>query len=125
MKNKPVWILAFAIAVVMTAAGANAADDLFDTKTAAKQLEQGLAQLRAKHYDAAIAALEESVATAPEAEAYYYLGYAYYLKGRGGDSASRELSRENFEKAYELDPNFTPTRFNPSDHMPAPEQPKN
>ncbi len=87
---------------------ATAQEELFDTKAAGEYLEKGLVQLRTKHVEAAIDALEESVAIAPEAEAYYYLGYAYYLKGRSGDTESGKLSIESFEKAYELDPAFTP-----------------
>jgi tetratricopeptide (TPR) repeat protein len=98
---------------------ASAEDDLFDTKAAAEYLEKGLVQLRTKHVDEAISAFEESVAIAPEAEAYYYLGYAYYLKGRSGDSESRKLSIESFDKAYELDPGFTPTKYKPAE-TPAP-----
>jgi tetratricopeptide (TPR) repeat protein len=87
-----------------------AQEKLFDTKAAAEHLEQGLARLSEKHYDAAIAEFEESAEIAPDAEAYYYLGYAYYLKGKKGDAEARALSRENFEKAYEIDPNFAPVR---------------
>jgi len=94
-------------------AGYAAEDDLFDTKAATAHREKGLAALKAKNYDAAVAEFEESASISPEAEAFYYLGYAYYLKGRAGDEESRKLSLENFDKAYEIDPNFTPTRFKP------------
>ena len=76
-------------------------------------LKKDLSSFAPRHVEAAIEALEESVAIAPEAEAYYYLGYAYYLKGRSGDSESRKLSMESFEKAYELDPAFTPNKYKP------------
>jgi tetratricopeptide (TPR) repeat protein len=92
-----------------------AEEELFDTKAAVQHLEQGIAHLNAKHYDAAIAEFEESAAISPEAEAYYYLGYAYYLKGRTKDGENRNLSRENFEKAYEIDPNFTPRHATPAE----------
>jgi len=94
---------------------ASAEEELFDTKAAAVHLEKGLAQLRAKNLDAAIEELEESVSIDPDAEAYYYLGYAYYLKGRSGDAASRKKSIDNFDKAYELDPNFSPNRHKPAE----------
>lgn len=87
-----------------------AEEELFDTKAAAQHIEQGIERLNAKNYDAAIAEFEESAAISPEAEAYYYLGYTYYLMGRKKDGGNRSLSRENFEKAYEIDPNFTPHR---------------
>ncbi len=95
-------------------------EELFDTKAAAEHIEKGISQLKAKNLDAAIAEFEESASISPEAEAYYYLGYAYYLKGRNGDGESRKLSYENFEKAYEIDPSFSPTRYKPPE--PAPER---
>lgn len=98
-------------------AGINSAsfaeEELFDTKTAGAHLEKGIAQIRAKNYTAAVNELEESVSIYPDAESFYYLGYAYYMKGRAGDSESRKSSIENFDKAYELDPNFTPNKYKP------------
>jgi tetratricopeptide (TPR) repeat protein len=97
----------------------DAAEELFDTKAAADLLEKGISHLKTRNIDAAVNALEESVSIAPEAEAYYYLGYAYYMKGRTtGDNESRKKSIESFEKAYELDPDFTPSRYKPSDLVP-------
>lgn len=87
------------------------ADELFDTKTAAKHTEKGIEHLKEKDLDAAIKEFEESVAINPDAEAYYFLGYTYYLKGKTGDGESRKRSKENFEKAYELNPNFSPSRL--------------
>jgi tetratricopeptide (TPR) repeat protein len=103
-----------------------AEEELFDTKAALQHIEQGFARLNAKDYDAAIAEFEQSAAISPEAESFYYLGYAYYLKGRKGNGENRNLSRENFEKAYEIDPNFTPRRPTPAEAAgapPATEQP--
>jgi tetratricopeptide (TPR) repeat protein len=93
----------------------NAEEELFDTKTAATYFEKGIAHLKAKNYDAAVTELEESVTINPDAEAFYYLGYAYYMKGRTGDGESRKKSLECFDKAYELNPNFTPSRYKPTD----------
>jgi Tfp pilus assembly protein PilF len=104
--------LLFAVGVQMAAAE----EELFDTKAAESYLEKGISHLRTKNVDAAVDALEESVSIAPEAEAYYYLGYAYYLKGRGGDGESRKRSIESFEKAYELNPQFSPSRFKPAEN---------
>ncbi len=95
----------------MAAAPAFPADELFDTATASKHREQGISCLKEKNYDAAIRAFDKSAEIAPEAEAYYYLGYAYYMKSRKGDGEGRKKSLENFEKAYEIDPNFSPTRY--------------
>lgn len=101
---------------------AHSADELFDTKAAAKHTEKGIEYLKAKKYDAAIKEFEESVAIAPDAEAYYYLGYGYYMKGKTADGESRKRSKENFDKAYELDPNFTPSKLKLAE--PAKREPK-
>ena len=97
----------------MAAARAGTADEAFDT-AAAKHLEQGFSQLKAKNYDAAIKEFEASAEISPEAEPYYYLGYIYYLKSRKDNGQNRQKSLENFEKAYEIDPNFSPAREKPS-----------
>jgi tetratricopeptide (TPR) repeat protein len=104
----------------MAAAPAFPAEEVFDTATASKHLEQGISHLKAKDFDAAITEFDESASISPEAEAYYYLGYAYYMKGRTGDGGSRQKALENFDAAYELDPDFSPTRLKPSE--PAPQQ---
>ncbi len=113
---------ALLVLLVMTAAPVIAAEeDVFDTKTAIEQREKGRQLLHSKKYDAAIEALEESVNTAPDAEAYYLLGYAYYMKGKAGDAESREKAKENFDEAYTLNPNFSPSKFKPGEPVPAPE----
>jgi tetratricopeptide (TPR) repeat protein len=111
-------IVVLTIMLSMVAAPAFPEDELFDTAASSKHMEQGISFLKAKDFDAAINEFTESASIAPEAEAYYYLGYAYYMKGRkvGGDS--RKLSMENFEKAYEIDPHFSPTRYKPSEPAP-------
>ncbi len=109
---------------LFTAAAAQvlaAEEDVFDTKTAIEQREKGRQFLNTKKYDAAIEALEESVNTAPDAEAYYLLGYAYYMKGKSGDEESRVKAKENFEEAYTLNPNYSPNKFKPGEPIPAPE----
>lgn len=113
-------IVVFMILMSMVAAPAFPADELFDTATASKHIERGISFLKAKDFDAAIKEFDESATIAPEAEAYYYLGYAYYMKGRKMGGESRRMSLDNFGKAYEIDPNFTPTRYQPSE--PAPPQ---
>ncbi len=120
-KNRVLMLVLFS-AIVLAPLAAHAEEELFDTKAAAEHIEKGIAQLQAKHYDDAIKEFDESATIAPEAEAYYYLGYTYYLKGRNQDDGNRERSRENFEKAYEIDPNFTPSRYKPI-QTPALEQP--
>jgi tetratricopeptide (TPR) repeat protein len=111
-------IVAFMMMVSMVAAPAYPADELFDTAAASKHIERGISFLKAKDFDAAIKEFDESATIAPEAEAYYYLGYAYYMKSRKMDGESRRMSLDNFEKAYEIDPNFTPTRYQPSETPP-------
>lgn len=118
---KPI-ILFFSVLLIAGAPVSEAAEELFDTKAAAELFEKGISHLKTKNLEAAVDALEESVSISPEAETYYYLGYAYYMKGRTGDSESRKRSIESFEKAYELDPNFTPSRFKQSEVTPQPEQ---
>ena len=103
---------------------AYAEEELFDTQAAALHVEKGIAQLKEKKYDAAIKELEEAVTINPEAEAYYYLGYAYYENGRKGDAESRRKSVECFDKAYELNPGFTPSRFRPAESGKAKHEPK-
>jgi tetratricopeptide (TPR) repeat protein len=89
-------------------------EELFDTKTAVASMEKGSKLLAAKKYDEAIEALEEAVAAAPNAEAHYLLGYAYYMKGRKEDNEdARQKAIENFDQAYQIDPNFTPSKFEP------------
>jgi tetratricopeptide (TPR) repeat protein len=123
MRRRLAGVLAGLLVVVASAQIAATEEELFDTKAAAASLEKGISYLKAKNLDAAVDALEESVSIAPEAEAYYYLGYAYYMKGRKGDNESRKKSIESFEKAYELDPTFTPSRYKPADNpAPRPEQ---
>jgi tetratricopeptide (TPR) repeat protein len=108
------------VMLIMAVGQVFAADELFDTASATKHMQQGFSYLNARNYDAAIHEFEESTAINPEAEAYYYLGYAYYLKSRKVDGKSRVKSRENFEKAYEIDPHFTPTRYQPAEPAPEP-----
>ena len=104
----------------MAAAPAFPAEEVFDTATASRHLEQGISHLKAKDFDAAITEFDESASISPEAEAYYYLGYAYYMKSKKSDGEDRKKALENFDRAYEIDPNFSPTRFKPSE--PAPQQ---
>ena len=120
-------IMALLITAIITGkqVASYAADELFDAKTAAEHTAKGIAHLKAKQYDAAIDELEKSASVYPEAEAFYYLGYAYYMKGRKGDGESRKNAMENFEQAYELDPNFTPTRLMPSEPLPPKPEQKN
>jgi tetratricopeptide (TPR) repeat protein len=114
MSNKYILTVVTAVIVVMITAPAFPAEDLFDTAAAAKHMDQGFTFLKAKKYDAAVKEFEEAASVNPDAEAYYYLGYAYYIKGRNGDEESRKKSRENFAKTYEIDSNFSPTRVKAS-----------
>lgn len=111
--------LTILVVAAMAAVGAQLAgaadEDIFDTKAASAHLEKGIVHLKDKKYDTAISELEEAVSINPDAEAYYYLGYAYYMKGRKGDEESRKKSIDCFDKAYELNPAFTPSKFKPSE----------
>jgi len=115
MANNRLLICTLITMLAMVAVPAFSADELFDTTAAAKHMEQGISYLKANKFDAAIKEFEESAGISPEAEPYYYLGYAYYLKGKKNNGQNRQKSLENFEKAYEIDPNFAPTRYKPSE----------
>jgi tetratricopeptide (TPR) repeat protein len=119
MKIKPILVVSVLMLFVMVPLLGQAEEELFDTKAATQHLDQGITYLKAKKFDAAISEFETAADINPDAEAYYYLGYAYYLKGRTGDEESRNKSRENFERAYEIDPNFSPARFKPTEEVPA------
>jgi tetratricopeptide (TPR) repeat protein len=99
-----------------------AEEELFDTKAAAASLEKGLALVKAKKYDAAVEVFEDAAATSPdiEAEALYYAGYACYMKSKSGDEDARQRSIEFFERAYEINPNFSPNKFKPTEPLPGP-----
>jgi tetratricopeptide (TPR) repeat protein len=124
MGMKRVLMIVLLIGLGSAPLAGRAEEELFDTKAAVQHLERGIALLNAKHYDASIAEFEESAEISPEAEAYYFLGYAYYLKARTKDGESRNLSRENFERAYEIDPNFTPRHATPAEAAGAPSAPE-
>ena len=111
--RRTVVILLVSAVIIAGVQLAGAEEDLFDTKAATAHVEKGIAHLKDKKYDAAVSELEEAVAINPDAEAYYYLGYAYYMKGKKGDAESRKKSIESFDKVYELDPGFTPSKFKP------------
>jgi tetratricopeptide (TPR) repeat protein len=107
-----------AVAVLCAVPAMAADEDLFDTKTAVEQREKGRQFLNAKEYDQAIEALEKSVSAAPDdADAFYLLGYAYYLKGKTGDKENLERAKENFDEAYQLNPNFSPTKIKAEEPM--------
>jgi len=110
-------LLAIAAPVVYAAE-----EPLFDTKAAKAGLEKGLALVKQKKYDAAVEVFEEAAATSPEveAEALYYAGYACYLKSKAGDEDARQRSVEFFDRAYEIDPNFSPNKFKPTEPLPGP-----
>jgi len=105
MKTKTLTLLIVTTLLCIMPAFSQAAGDL---GAATALVNQGVNDLKAGRYDAAIKTLEESVGINPAAEAFYYLGYAYYMKGKKGNAESRGKSRESFAKAYELDPHFTP-----------------
>jgi len=106
-------VVVFTAMLVLAAAPAYPADELFDTAAASKHLEQGISCLKEKDFEAAIREFDALTAIAPDAEAFYYLGYAYYMKGKKGVGEDRIKSLENFDKAFEIDPNFSPSRYKP------------
>ncbi len=122
MLGKTAMAVLFAALIAGVPILAPAAEPLFDTEALAQHIDKGIEHLQAKKYDAAITEFTDATYIAPNAEAFYYLGYAYYMKGKNRkDAESRKLSMENFTRAYEIDPNFTPTRFRPEEEVgPAP-----
>jgi len=116
INNRLAALCVLAFVLMLAPAVGRSAEELFDTKAATQHTEKGIAHLKAKNYDAAAKEFEESSAIYPDAEAFYYLGYAHYMKGKiSNDGESRKKSMENFDRAYELNPNFTPTRFKPEE----------
>jgi len=113
-KFKPIIFVAIMMLCILPGSG-HAEDELFDTAGAAELTNKGVNDLMLGHYDAAIEALEESVGIDPQAPAFYYLGYAYYMKGKKTDGENRTKAMENFDKAYALDPSFTPIKIKPSE----------
>jgi tetratricopeptide (TPR) repeat protein len=113
-------IIVAVLALVFLPPTVIAEEDLFDTKAAAAHLEKGVHLLKAKKIDAAIQEFEEAVAAAPEAEAYYLLGYAYYIKSKAGDEDARMKAMENFDAAYQINPNFSPSKFKPAEPITVP-----
>jgi tetratricopeptide (TPR) repeat protein len=109
------------IGAVVPVVGA-AEEELFDTKAATASLEKGLAMVKAKKYDAAVEVFEDAAATSPdiEAEALYYAGYACYMKSKSGDEDARQRSMEFYDRAYEINPNFSPNKFKPTEPLPGP-----
>jgi tetratricopeptide (TPR) repeat protein len=109
------------IGAVVPVVGA-AEEELFDTKAATVSLEKGLALVKVKKYDAAVEVFEDAAATSPdiEAEALYYAGYACYMKSKSGDEDARQRSMEFFDRAYEINPNFSPNKFKPTEPLPGP-----
>jgi tetratricopeptide (TPR) repeat protein len=126
-RNKQVIVIAVVMLLCILPGLGHAADELFDTEAATTLAQKGIEDLRAGRYDAAIEAFEESVNINPEAPAFYYLGYAYYMKGKKSNGENRVKAMENFDKAYELDPNFTPMNIStdePAAEAPAPVVPQ-
>jgi tetratricopeptide (TPR) repeat protein len=118
-KIRPIMFIIIMMLCILPGLG-HAEDELFDTKAAAALVNKGVADLMVGHYNAAIEALEESVGIDPQAPAFYYLGYAYYMKSKKSNGENRTKAMENFDKAYELDPNFTPVKIKTEEPPAAP-----
>ena len=88
-----VCVVATSMVLLVVCASVSAEDDLF---------KKGLAAYMKRDYRSAVALLKEYVATKPDAEAYYFLGYASYKLNQ------RKEAAEYFRESYLIDPNFTP-----------------
>jgi tetratricopeptide (TPR) repeat protein len=122
MRGTIASVLVVMLLFIVSPALSIAEEELFDTKAGSAGLEKGLKLIKAKKYDAAVEAFEDAAATSPaiEAEALYYAGYACYLKSKSGDEDARQRSIEFFDQAYEINPNFSPNKFKPTEPMPGP-----
>jgi tetratricopeptide (TPR) repeat protein len=74
-------------------------------------IDKGLAAFKKRHFSAARKEFEEAVAAHPDsAAAHFYLGYACYKLGEPSRrmNPNKEKAREEFAKAFSLDPSFQP-----------------
>lgn len=115
MQKRISVILCALLALIISPSATYAAEELFDTKAAEVHIEKGIKGLKAGRYDSAVQEFEAASEIQPDADVFYYLGYAYYMKGKDGDEESRKKAMENFEKAYEINPNYTPSGFKPEE----------
>ena len=102
MQRKP-WLLlkglflvctvATSMVLLMVCASLSAERDTF---------AKGLTAYMKRDYRTAVVHLKEYVAHQPDANAYYFLGYASYEMNQMKEAA------EYFREAYLIDPNFTP-----------------
>jgi len=77
--------------------------ELFDVQAANEHFNQGLNQYFQKDYAGAVENFTESIKINPDnAKAYFFIGYAYYKQGEFTKAG------ESFEKAYALDPRYSP-----------------
>ena len=81
------------------------------TADAPSAIAAGQAAFKKRHFKAAQADFEKALAADPQsAAAAFYLGYTHYKMGEPPRrmNAHKERAREEFAKAYELDPGFRP-----------------
>jgi Tfp pilus assembly protein PilF len=74
-------------------------------------IEAGLAAFKRRRFSQAEAEFSRAVAADPgSAAAHFYLGYTHYKMGEPPRrmNAHKERAREEFAKAFELDPAFRP-----------------
>jgi tetratricopeptide (TPR) repeat protein len=77
--------------------------ELFDVQAANEHFNRALTLYFQKDYTGAIEEFVEAVKINPDnAKAYYFIGYSYYKRGEFTQAA------EAFEKAYALDPKYSP-----------------
>ena len=83
-----------------------------DAKPAsAPTIDAGLAAFKKRHFAKAEAEFKKAVEADPSsAAANFYLGYTYYkiAEPHKRNSAGKQKALEYFDKAYQLDPSFTP-----------------
>lgn len=81
------------------------------TGVAQSAIEAGLAAYKRRRFSQAEVEFSRAVAADPgSAAAHYYLGYTHYKMGEPPRrmNAHKETARQEFAKAFELDPAFRP-----------------
>jgi len=108
--NRLIWAALLGILMGSTSVSAG---ELFDTEKAKQHFNVGLDLYFKMNYENAIREFQEAAQIDPEnANAYYFMGYAYYkLK-------DMKKAMEVFDQAYEVDAKYSPMKNAPADENP-------
>ena len=79
------------------------AQELFDVKSSNEQFSRGVNLYYQDNYQESLTAFEEAVRINPDnAEAFYFIGYAYYKEGKFSKAS------DAFKTAYDLNHEYSP-----------------